>query len=107
MNNQEKIEQEINKTLEQFEKAERLTANPFFFTRVQQRISERSRKQPAIYRFLKPALVTGLLTINILTFVWYSTGSNVNETTDSRQELIELLSADFNLENDQNNIFLP
>lgn len=107
MNKKEKIEREINKTLEQFEKAERLPANPFFFTRVQQRINERSVKQPAINRFLKPALVTGLLAVNILTFVWYFTVNNVNDTTSSRQELIELLSADFNLDNDQKNIFLP
>lgn len=107
MNDQEKIEREINKTLEQFEKAERLPANPFFFTRVQQRINERSSKHPAIYGFLKPALVTGLLAVNILTFVWYFTVSNANDTTSSRQELIEMLSDDLNLNHDQNNIFLP
>ena len=47
--------------------------------------------------FLKPAFLTGLLAVNILTFVWYFTVSNANDTTSPRQELIEMLSDDLNL----------
>ncbi len=41
MNKQEKIQNEIDKTLGMFEKKESLPPNPYFYTRVQQRLNEK------------------------------------------------------------------
>lgn len=106
MNKQEKIEEEIRKTLEAFDQKESLPPNPYFYTRVQQRIKERSGSKSTIWGFLKPALLTCLLLINVSTFIWYFSSSEDYYATDTRQELIEILSSDLNLNTNQNNIFL-
>ncbi len=102
MNKKEKIEQEIRKTLDQFDRAEHLPANPFFYTRVQARLDEQRRKRSIYSTILKPALLTSLVVINLGTAVWYFGGSG---QSDSQQELIEILAGDLNLDENQTNLF--
>ena len=106
MNNKEKIEEEIRKTLVMFEQKESLPPNPYFYTRVQQRIKEHSANNFTLWGFLKPALLSILLLINVGTFIWYFNSSEDYYATDTRQELIEILSSDLNLNTNQSNIFL-
>ncbi len=106
MNKKEKIEDEIKKTLDVFEQKESLPPNPYFYTRVQQRIRERSGSKSTIMGFLKPALLTILLLINVGTFIWYFNSIEDYHANESRQELIEILSSDLNLNTNQSNIFL-
>ncbi len=56
--------------------------------------------------FLKPALLTILLLINVATFIWYNNSSEDYYATETRQELIEILSSDLNLNTNQSNGFL-
>ncbi len=106
MNKKEKIEEEIRKTLDVFEQKESLPPNPYFYTRVQQRIRERSGSKFTVVGFLKPVLLTILLLINVGTFIWYFNSSEDYHATESRQELIEILSSDLNLNTNQSNILL-
>ena len=106
MDKKEKIEEEIRKTLDVFEQKESLPPNPYFFTRVQQRINERSGSKSTTMEFLKPALLTFLLLINVGTFIWYFNSSANYSSAEKQQELIEYLSSDLNLNTNQNNIFL-
>ncbi len=52
MNKKEKIEQKIRKTLDQFDHAEQLPPNPYFYTRVQARLEETRRQQNVICTIL-------------------------------------------------------
>ena len=106
MNKKEKIEEEIRKTLAVFEQKQSLPPNPYFYTRVQQRINERSGSKSTTMGFLKPALLTILLLINVSTFIWYFNYTENYSSTENQQELIEFLSNDLNLNTNQNNIFL-
>ena len=106
MDKKEKIEEEIRKTLDLFEQKQSLPPNPYFYTRVQQRIRERSGSKSTIMGFLKPALLTILLLINAATFIWYFNSSANYSAAEKQQELIEYLSSDLNLNANQNNIFL-
>ena len=104
MNKKDKIEQEIRKTLDQFDNAEQLTPNPYFYSRVQARLEEQHEQQSFFSMVLRPALVTALVAINISTVVWYFSGNSSQDKTDSRQQLIEILSDDFGLESEQSNL---
>jgi len=106
MNNKEKIEEEIRKTLDAFEQKESLPPNPYFYTRVQQRIKEGSENKSTIWKFLKPLPLACLLLINIGTFIWYFNTSEVYSATETRQELIEILSYDLDLNTNESNMFL-
>lgn len=106
MDKKEKIEEEVRKTLGMLDQNESLPPNPYFYTRVQQRINERSGSKSTSLGFLKPALLTILLLINLGTFIWYFNSSEDYYATDTRQELIEILSSDLNLNTNQSNIFL-
>ena len=103
MNKQEKIEQEIAKTLGNFDKAEPMPENPYFYTRVKARLDKRGQKQSAFSFFLKPALLIALLLINAFTVLWYFSGVNSVYQSSTRQDLIEILSGDLKVENQQNN----
>ena len=106
MNKKEKIEHEINKTLEQFDTAEKLPPNPYFYTRVQARLEEKQKQQNIIFAILKPALIIALVAVNMSTAIWYLGGSKQQEQTSSRQELVEILASDLKLDSDQNSSFI-
>lgn len=94
MNKKQKIEREIDKTLEQFDKAPKLPPDPYFYTRLQARLNEREKKAGVWGAVLKPALLVILLLLNITSATVYL--SQKTDTTNSaRQELISLLSEDF------------
>ncbi len=106
MNKKEKIEQEIDKTLAQFDNAERLPSNPYFYTRVQARLEEKQRPRRSFSAILKPVLFSTLVAINLTTAVWYlSVTSQVNQS-ETRQELLDILSHDLNLDNTQSNFLI-
>lgn len=106
MSKKEKIEQEIQKTLDQFENPEKLPPNPYFFTRVQARLEETRKQQSVMAAILRPALLTVLVAINLGTAFWYFSGDEQQVQIDARQELAEILQDDLTLENEENNIFI-
>lgn len=62
------VEEEVEKTLSSWDDLERIEANPYFFTRLQQRLAnEQSPKQLWSASFLRPALLGILLIINVWT----------------------------------------
>lgn len=106
MNKKEKIEQEISKTFEQFDRADKLPSNPYFYTRVQARLEEKKKQQNVFFAILKPALIIALLAVNMSTVIWYLGGTEQQDQTNSRQELAEILAGDLKLDNDQNSNFI-
>jgi hypothetical protein len=106
MKNKEKIEEEIRKTLDMFEQKESLPPNPYFYTRVQQRLNEKSENKSIVAGYLKPVFLSILLFINVATFVWYFDSSANYTAANNQEELIEYLSSDLNLNTNQSNIFL-
>lgn len=100
MNKQDKIQNEIDKTMGLLDKTESLPPNPYFYTRVKQRLNEKSRKKHPILGILKPVLFTALIALNLTTAIWYiNTDANFSEDADL--ELVDLLKSDLNLDNDQ------
>lgn len=106
MKNEEKIKKEIEKTLSQFEKIETLEPNPFLYTRIQQRINEQGKSKISFSTILKPAFFSVLFAFNIFTTIWYMSSTDEYFVDESNQGLVEVLSSDFNLENDQSDILI-
>jgi len=105
MNKKEKIEQEIQKTLAQFDKAEKLPANPYFYTRVQAGLEESRKERHVFMAVLKPAFFTVLVVLNVTTAFWYMDNGEQISQTDTHSELTEILSSDLKLDTDQDNLF--
>jgi hypothetical protein len=106
MNKQEKIQNEIDKTLGMFEKKETLPPNLYFYTRVQQRLNERPKKGFSVFSVLKPAFFTALIALNLTTAIWYTSSDISVVSSETDLELVDILKSDFNLESDQTGKFL-
>lgn len=106
MNKQVKIQNEIDKTLGLFDKKESLPPNPYFYTRVKQRLNERTKERFSIFSVLKPAFFTALIALNLTTAIWYTSSDGSVISSDADLELVDILKTDFNLESDQTGKFL-
>lgn len=106
MDRKKKIEEEIARTLAEFDRAERLPEDPYFYTRLQARLNRREVKNTLFTRILRPAIVTALLLLNIGTAYFYLNTGTSGKTTNQRQELARLMVEDLNMEQTENNIFI-
>ena len=105
MNKKGKIEQEVKKTLEQFEKAEQRPPNPFFYSKLKALLDERRKQQNVFSVIFRPVLVISLVVINMGTALWFCSSGNGIYQIDTRQELLKILSGDLELSNQQINLF--
>lgn len=103
MNKKERIEHEIDKTLQQFDQQEKLPANPYFYTRIQQRLDEKREHRKIYAGILRPAWIVLLGLMNLGTAYWYFSDSERQYQTNSRQQLIEILAEDLVISNSENN----
>ncbi len=102
MNKQDKIDQEIRKTLDLFEHKNDLPANPYFYSRIRQRLVDRKSK-PSLLAVLKPALFTLLVMANIGTLYWV-VDSRQAGMSEPQVQLIDVLANDLNLEQGNNTL---
>ena len=102
----QKIEQEIEKTLEQFERAERLPSNPYFYTRVQARLNKRAEKQrwAVVPGLLKPVFLVLLLSFNIATAMYFFRGESTQSA--ARSDLLSEFAQEYGLEESDSEIFI-
>ena len=96
----EKVQIEIDKTLGLLDQKESLPPNPYFYTRIKQRLDEKKRKKFSFSNSLKPALFTLLLILNLTTVIWYTSSEELIDLTESEIALVDVLKSDLNLEND-------
>jgi hypothetical protein len=101
MNKKAEIEREILKTLEVFERPDKLPPDPHFYGRVVARLGEHGGSRRTFLAVLRPALVTVLVVLNISTAVWYIGGRGRKAAAQRELTLSEVLAKDLNLENDQ------
>lgn len=101
MNKQEKIQNEIDKTLGLFDKKESLKPNPYFYTRIKQRMEEKRKPKISIVGVLKPAFFTILLALNLTTAIWYTSADTTDTISESKTELADILKSDFNLSDNE------
>ena len=103
-NKREKIEKEIEKTFEQFVKADKLTPDPYFYSNVKRRLESEDKKEKSLNIILKPALLLILILFNITSIIWYTSVNKVETTISQQKDFIEILSNDLNINQSQENI---
>lgn len=104
MKERDKIEKEVQKTMQSIEGLERQRANPYMFQRVQTRIEEEAKERLPI---LKPNFIVALVIIillNALTLVYFykdasSDKNKVNSVT------IQSISKEYNINTVYNLIY--
>ena len=106
MDRKKKIEQEIAKTLEEFDKVERLPEDPYFYTRMQARLNSREKKNALFPRVLRPAIVTLLLLLNIGTAYFYLNTGTSGQTTTQHQELGQTIAEELGMQQSENITFI-
>ena len=106
MTREEKIEQEVKKTLAYLDKSERLKSDSFFYTRLKARLDHQQRSKTTVIGFLKPAFIALLIAFNVITAIWYFKDSKDYDTAESHNDLMNVLADEFNLENNDTNMFI-
>ena len=107
MNRKEKIEQEVQKTLECINQAERLKSNPFFYTRLKAKIDDlHSQKQKIrgwefAWGVLKPGLLLLIIILNIFTAILFL--KNRDNEYSSREQLLDAFAQELTLDSNQYN----
>ena len=104
MNRKEKIENEISKTLDTFDIVDKLPHNPYFSRRLHVRMQEKP-KERLVFATLRPILLSFLFIFNIVTAIFYFGGSSWNTQNINKHELVEIFAVDFNLNQDQIDLF--
>ena len=104
MDRQERIEKEINQTLDVFDLVEKLPHNPYFFSRLQARMEEKP-KEKMVFATLRPVLLASLLAINIITALSYFSNSGLVTQITTEQDPYEVFASDFNLNQTQTDLF--
>src|SRR5258705_11985121 len=87
MTSKEKIQQEIEQTLQSLDSVKRAGANPFLFTRIQARMNKKtSRWEERTFSFIsKPAIAFAILLLVMAVNGWalWGSGSDENITADN------------------------
>ncbi|MBA4313520.1 MAG: hypothetical protein C0417_12925 [Chlorobiaceae bacterium] len=107
MTRKEKIEKEVQKTLESFDQVERLKSNPLFYAQLKTRIDNLHSKKQNIRgwefagRVLKPALLLLIIALNIFSATLFFKNRNINYS--SREQLLDALAKELALDSNQYN----
>jgi len=107
MNRKEKIEKEVQKTLESFYQAERLKSNPLFYARLKNRIDNTSsdKRKTIDWQFasgvLKPSLLLLIIALNIFSAtLFYKNRSN---DYSNREQLVNAFAKELALDSKEYN----
>ena len=84
MTKKEKIEQEVQKTMDSFDQAQRLKSDPFFYTRLKAQIDYMNAEKSKVgswtfaWAILKPALLFFIIALNIVTATLFLKNRNAS-----------------------------
>lgn len=94
----EKIELEVQKTLDSFSQADRLTPGPWFASKIQSRLDATDPApsrlgESLVFRLLRPALLTLIVLLNLVTAVAAFRRSEQNSET--REAYVSVFASEY------------
>ena len=98
MNKEEKIREEVEKTLKAFDNIENIEENPYLFTRIQSEIESLQTKGKGYSlkgNILKPAILFLVLIINVCTIIFFQ-GSESTDTS-TKQTYLSAISSEYSI----------
>lgn len=101
MKKNQKIEEEVGKTISLLDKIEEIDANPFLFTRIKSELDSQKAKSEKnsiemIFRILRPVLIAALLLFNVYSVISFYQASSSNEQT--RQRYLESIASEYEMD---------
>jgi len=95
MTQKEKIQEEIERTLQSLDSVKRAEANAFLFTRIKARMNKKSSGWESIFSFIsKPAIAIAIVAIVMAVNGWALWSDNVEEIGDP--ENVSELATEYN-----------
>lgn len=91
------IEHLVTLTLEQLDHPDVLPPRPDLHEHILRRMRPLQARRPLAHRLLRPTLLTVLVLVNIAAALWSIDGKQSSVASDSRQELLRILSTDLNI----------
>ena len=98
MTSKEKIQQEIEQTLQCLDGAKRAEANPFLFTRIQARMAKKDSPWERTFSFIsKPAIAMAIVLLVMTVNGWALLGSGSNDNTIGDSANVSELANEYNV----------
>lgn len=101
MKKNQKIEEEVEKTISLLDKIEEIDANSFRFTRIKAELDSNKVKSEKnsiemIFRILRPLLIAALLLFNVYSVISFYQYSSSNGQT--RQQYLESIASEYEMD---------
>ena len=98
MTSQEKIQQEIEQTLQSLDSAKRAQANPFLFTRIKARMNKKANGwEEGIFSFVsRPVIAVAILLLVMAVNGWALWGSDSGDTIGDTPNSFSELANEYN-----------
>ena len=98
MTSQEKIQQEIEQTLQCLDGVKRAESNPFLFTRIQARMAKKDGAWERTFSFIsKPIIAMAILLLVMAVNGWALLGSGSNDNTNGDSANVSELANEYNV----------
>ena len=101
MTSKEKIQQEIEQTLQCLDGVKRAEANPFLFTRIQARMNKKTGVWERTFSFVSRPVIAVAIVLVVMAVngwaLWGGTGSNENLTADFTNGNASELASEYNV----------
>ena len=97
MTAQEKMQQEIDRTLQSLEGAKRAEANPFLFTRIQARMKKTNGWDRTFSFISRPAIAVAILLLVMAVNGWAFLGSGSTENLSADNNNVSELANEYNV----------
>ncbi len=106
MNRDDKIKQEVQKTIDCFDQFESVKTDAFFYTRLKARMEEDAKKSKGFsiqlgWNVLAPAVIVAILVLNIYTVSIFFKSQKTTDTES--QDLVTLFTSELTLDASQYN----
>jgi hypothetical protein len=98
MTSKEKIQQEIEQTLQCLDGAKRAEANPFLFTRIKARMAKKDSEWERAFSFVsKPAIAVAIVLLVMTVNGWALLGSDSNDNVIGDTANVSELANEYNV----------
>ncbi|NWF88666.1 MAG: hypothetical protein HXY50_04295 [Ignavibacteriaceae bacterium] len=101
MDKDQRIKEEVEKTISLLDKVEEINTNPFLFTRIKAELDSKKDKSEKnsfewVFKFLRPAIIAALLLFNVYSVISFYQSSNSNGVT--REQYLESISSEYEMD---------
>ncbi|HSC54910.1 MAG TPA: hypothetical protein VLC98_14855 [Phnomibacter sp.] len=108
MNNNEQMDKWVDEALNSFDGASRATANPFLFTRIQERLRQKNSPWEKVANFIaRPAFVIGMVVVFVAANFYVATKENADKLAKEQQKNEQLFASEYNTNSSLNNELNP